>query len=41
MAKEQLSQVRIYRREHGVLRRLAFRKNKTIAAIIRELIKGS
>jgi hypothetical protein len=32
--------VGIYKREHGVLRRLAFRKSTTIAAIIRQLIKG-
>jgi hypothetical protein len=37
--KEQLVQVRIYKKEHGVLRRLAFRKNTTIAAVIRQLIK--
>jgi hypothetical protein len=34
------AQVRIYKKEHGVLRRLAFRKNTTIAEIIRQLIKG-
>jgi hypothetical protein len=39
MAKEQLAQVRIHKKEHGVLRRLAFRKHTTIAAIIRQLIK--
>lgn len=37
--KEQLKQVRIYEKEHGILRRLAFRKRTTIAAIIRQLIK--
>jgi hypothetical protein len=31
--------VRVYKKEHGVLRRLAFRKRTTIAAIIRQLIK--
>jgi len=39
--KEPYAHVRIYKREHGVLRRLAFRKNTTIAAIIRQLIKGA
>lgn len=34
------AQVRIYQKEHGVLSRLAFRKNTTIAEIIRQLIKG-
>jgi len=38
--KQELKQVRIYKKEHGVLRRLAFRKNTTIAEIIRLLIKG-
>jgi hypothetical protein len=37
--KEPLKQVRIYQKEHGILRRLAFRKNTTIAEIIRKLIK--
>jgi hypothetical protein len=36
---EQQVHVRIYKKEHGVLRRLAFRKHTTIAAIIRQLIK--
>jgi hypothetical protein len=36
---EQQVHVRIYKKEHGILRRLAFRKNTTIAAIIRLLIK--
>jgi hypothetical protein len=40
MAKDQIVRVRIYQKEHGVLRRLAFRKNTTIAEIIRSLIKG-
>jgi hypothetical protein len=40
MAKEQIKQVRIYQKEHGILRRLAFRKNTTVAEIIRQLIKG-
>ncbi|HKF95595.1 MAG TPA: hypothetical protein VKB96_13570 [Gammaproteobacteria bacterium] len=40
MAKEQIVRVRIYKKEHGVLRRLAFRKDTTIAEIIRLLIKG-
>jgi hypothetical protein len=40
MAKEQLAHVRIYKKEHGILRRLAFRKNTTIAEVIRQLIKG-
>lgn len=39
MQKEQVVQVRIYKREHGILRRLAFRKNVKIADIIRQLIK--
>jgi hypothetical protein len=38
--KEGLKQVRIYQKEHGILRRLAFRKNTTVAEIIRQLIKG-
>jgi hypothetical protein len=38
--KEPLKQVRIYQKEHGVLRRLAFRKNTTVAEIIRQIIKG-
>jgi hypothetical protein len=37
--KEPLKQVRIYEKEHGILRRLAFRKKTTIAEIIRQLIK--
>jgi|NGEPerStandDraft_6_1074524.scaffolds.fasta_scaffold169034_2 hypothetical protein len=37
--KERVKQVRIYEKEHGVLRRLAFRKNTTAAEIIRQLIK--
>jgi hypothetical protein len=45
MSKEQLVQVRIYKKEHGVLRRLAFRKSlkqpTTIADIIRQLIKAT
>jgi hypothetical protein len=32
--------VRIYQKEHGILSRLAFRKNTTIADVIRQLIKG-
>jgi hypothetical protein len=40
MAKEQFVHVRIYKREHGVLRRLAFRKNTSIAEVIRLAIKG-
>jgi hypothetical protein len=39
--KELLKQVRIYQKEHGILRRLAFRKNTTVAEIIRQLIKGA
>jgi hypothetical protein len=39
--KEALKQVRIYQKEHGILRRLAFRKNTTIAEIIRQLIKDA
>jgi hypothetical protein len=43
MAQEPLVQVRIYKKEHGILRRLAFRKSlkepTTIADIIRQLIK--
>jgi hypothetical protein len=44
--KELLKQVRIYQKEHGVLRRLVMRKNigkpkneVTVADIIRQLIK--
>jgi hypothetical protein len=37
MDKEPLVHVRIYQKEHGVLRRLAFRKNTTIASIVGEL----
>jgi len=44
--KEPLKQVRIYQKEHGILRRLVMRKNLgkpknevTIADIIRQLIK--
>jgi len=37
--KEGLKQVRIYQKEHGILRRLAFRKKTTIAEIIRQLIR--
>jgi hypothetical protein len=39
--KEAVVQVRIYQKERGVLRRLAFRKNTTIAELIRQLIKGA
>jgi hypothetical protein len=39
--KEELKQVRIYQKEHGILRRLAFRKHTTIAEIIRQLIKAA
>ena len=35
----ELVQVRIYKKEHGILRRLAFRKDTTIAEVIRQLIK--
>jgi hypothetical protein len=38
--KEQYAHVRIYKREHGILRRLAFRRGLTIAAVIRLFIKG-
>lgn len=38
--KEKFVHVRIYQKEHGILRRLAFRKNTTVAEIIRQLIKG-
>lgn len=37
--KEPLKQVRIYQKEHGVLRKLSFRKGLTIAEIIREIVK--
>lgn len=37
--KEKLVHVRVYGKEHGILRRLAFRKSTTIAEIIRQLIK--
>jgi hypothetical protein len=40
-ANKATEQVRLYPREYGVLRRLAFHKNTTIAEIIRLLIKGS
>jgi hypothetical protein len=43
MIKEQQVHVRIYKKEHGILRRLAFRKSlkqpTTIADVIRQLIK--
>jgi hypothetical protein len=38
--KEKLVHVRVYGKEHGILRRLAFRKGTTIAEVIRQLIKG-
>ena len=37
----ELVQVRIYKKEHGILRRLAFRKGTTIAEVIRQLVKGA
>ena len=37
---EPLGQIRIYKKEQGIIRRLAFRKNTTAAEIIRKLIKG-
>ena len=40
MVKETYGHVRIYKKEHGILRRLAFRKNTTIAEVIRQLIKN-
>jgi hypothetical protein len=42
MRKKEIAteQVRVYEKEHGILSRLAFRKNTTIAEIIRLLIKG-
>jgi len=39
--KELLKQIRIYQKEHGILRRLAFRKHVTVAAVIRQLIKSA
>jgi hypothetical protein len=39
--KEKVKQVRIYQKEHGILRRLAFWKNTTVAEIIRQLIKDA
>jgi hypothetical protein len=36
---EKVKRVRIYKKQHGVLRRLAFRKNTTVAGIITQLIK--
>jgi hypothetical protein len=38
--KEKLVHVRVYGKEHGILRRLAFRKSTTIAEVIRQLIKS-
>jgi hypothetical protein len=38
--KEPIGQIRIYKKEQGVIRRLAFRKRTTAAEIIRLLIKG-
>ena len=38
--KEPLGQIRIYKKEQGLIRRLAFRKNTTAAEVIRSLIKG-
>jgi hypothetical protein len=38
--KEKLVHVRVYEKEHGILRRLSFRKSTTIAEVIRQLIKG-
>jgi hypothetical protein len=37
-AEKATKQVRIYPKEYGILRRLAFRKNTTIAVIIRQLV---
>jgi len=37
--KEPLKQVRIYQKEHGLLRRLAFRKNTTISEIVRRALE--
>jgi len=38
--KEPLGQIRVYKKEQGIIRRLAFRKGITAADIIRQLIKG-
>jgi hypothetical protein len=40
-AEKATEQVRLYKKEYGILRRLAFRKNTTIAEIIRKLIKDA
>jgi hypothetical protein len=40
MAKEPIVRVRIYKKGHGIIRRLAFRKNTTASEVIRSLIKG-
>jgi hypothetical protein len=40
MAKEPIVRIRIYKKEQGIIRRLAFRKNITAAEVIRQLIKG-
>jgi hypothetical protein len=39
--KEKLVHVRVYGKEHGILRRLAFRKGTTIAEVVRQLIKDA
>jgi hypothetical protein len=38
-AEKATKQVRLYPKEFGILRRLAFRKSTTIAEVIRQLIK--
>jgi hypothetical protein len=38
-AEKASKQVRLYPKEYGILRRLAFRKRTSAAAIIRQLIK--
>jgi hypothetical protein len=39
-ADKATEQIRLYPREYGILRRLAFRKKISIATIIRQLITG-
>lgn len=39
-AEKATKQVRLYPKEFGIIRRLAFRKNTTPAEIIRLMIKG-
>lgn len=40
MAKEPIVRIRIYKKEQGIIRHLAFRKNTTSAEVIRQLIRA-